>query len=743
MTRDFTGSPLEVWAGLECTLNRVGDRQHDQLALAGHYGRLDDLDRLAELGVRTIRYPVLWERVAGAAAPVTRWEQPDAALRRLRELGIEPIVGLVHHGSGPLHTNLLDDAFAEGLAAFAGSVAARYPWVTRFTPVNEPLTTARFSALYGVWYPHARDPRSFWRALLNQVRATRLAMRAIRAVTSAAELVQTEDLGFTHATPALQYQANFENERRWLTFDLLTGRVRPGHPMHDYALHCGVRADEIARAVDDGCEPAVIGINHYLTSERWLDERLDRFPGHTHGGNGRDRYADVEAVRVAEACLMGPRRLMQQTWERYGLPIAITEVHLGCTREQQLRWLDETWRASLDLRSHGVDLRAVTAWAALGTQDWSSLVTRLDGRYEPGLFDVRSPTPRPTALAAMTRALASEGSCTHPALESPGWWRCTGRVAYGPGATGDDESFNGTGTDARPILVTGARGTLGSAVLRLCRERGLAGVGSTRDQLDIADRDAVRRVLDELRPWAVINAAGYVRVDDAEREPDAAHRENVIGAVALAEACAERGLPFVTYSSDLVFDGAGHAARPYVETDPVSPLGVYGATKAEAEARVLAVHSGALVVRTAAFFGPWDEWNFVTVTLRSLAAGVPVTAAGDLVVSPTYVPDLVHTTLDLMIDGERGIWHLANRGAVTWAELARRAACMTGLDESLVQECPSRELGLESARPAYAALDSVRGSLMPSLDDALARYTRSGAWTRPSSHGGSLAFAGT
>jgi dTDP-4-dehydrorhamnose reductase len=343
----------------------------------------------------------------------------------------------------------------------------------------------------------------------------------------------------------------------------------------------------------------------------------------------------------------------------------------------------------------------------------------------------------------MTRALASEGSCTHPALESPGWWRCTGRVAYGPGATGDDESFNGTGTDARPILVTGARGTLGSAVLRLCRERGLAGVGSTRDQLDIADRDAVRRVLDELRPWAVINAAGYVRVDDAEREPDAAHRENVIGAVALAEACAERGLPFVTYSSDLVFDGAGHAARPYVETDPVSPLGVYGATKAEAEARVLAVHSGALVVRTAAFFGPWDEWNFVTVTLRSLVAGVPVTAAGDLVVSPTYVPDLVHTTLDLLIDGERGIWHLANRGAVTWAELARRAACMASLDESLVQECPSCELGLESARPAYAALDSVRGSLMPSLDDALARYTRSGAWTRPSSHGGSLAFAGT
>jgi dTDP-4-dehydrorhamnose reductase len=739
-TRDLAPSPLEVWAGLECTLNRVGDRQHDQLALAGHYGRLDDLDRLAELGVRTVRYPVLWEHVTRATTPVVRWTHADAALRRLRELGIEPIVGLVHHGSGPLHTNLLDDGFAEGLATFAGSVAARYPWVTRFTPVNEPLTTARFSALYGLWYPHARDASAFWRALLNQIRATRLAMRAIRAVTPAAELVQTEDLGFTHSTPALQYQADFENERRWLTVDLLTGRVRPGHPMYEYALHSGVCAGEIARAVEDGCEPAIIGINHYLTSERWLDDRLGHFPEHVHGGNGRDRYADVEAVRVAEACLTGPRRLLQQTWERYGLPVAVTEVHLGCTREQQLRWLHEVWRAALDARDVGVDVRAVTAWAALGTQDWSSLVTRLDGHYEPGLFDVRAPTPRPTALAAMTRALALHGSCAHPALDSPGWWHCAERVAYGPCADGSSGASRETGTHERPVLVTGARGTLGSAVLRLCRERGLACVGTTREVLDIADPEAAHRALDDIRPWAVINAAGYVRVDDAERDHETAHRENVVGAVALAEACAARGISFVTYSSDLVFDGVARAGQPYLETDRPAPLGVYGATKAEAEARVLATHPAALVVRTAAFFGPWDEWNFITLSLRSLASGVPVVAAGDLVVSPTYVPDLVHATLDLMIDGERGIWHLANRGAVTWAELARRAACMTGADGSLVQECASRELGLSAARPAYSALESMRGSPMPTLDDALARYARSRAWANSSLDGASLAL---
>lgn len=731
MTREAARPPLEVWAGFECTLNRVGDRQHDQLALTGHYGRTEDLERIAELGVRTVRYPILWEHVAGAPTAAGRWAHADAAMRRLRELGIEPIVGLVHHGSGPLHTNLLDDGFAEGLAEFATSVARRYPWVRRFTPVNEPLTTARFSALYGAWYPHARDARSFWRATLNQIRATRLSMSAIRAVTPAARLVQTEDLGVTHATPRLRYQADFENERRWLTFDLLTGRVQPGHAMHEHALYCGMSHDDIARAVGDGCVPDIIGINHYVTSERWLDERLDRYPENTHGGNGRDHYADVEAVRVAEATLMGPRRLLQQAWERYGLPVAVTEAHLGCTREQQLRWLREVWQAATDARAHGVDVIAVTAWAALGTRDWNSLVTRLDGHYEPGLFDVRAPSPRRTALASMTRALAFGEPVAHPALESPGWWRCPERAAYGcPSEDWPLPDSDGR-PSARPILVTGARGTLGSAFVRLCGERGLACVGTGRERLDVTDERAVARALDELAPWAVINAAGHVRVDDAEREPHAAHRANVLGAETLARACAVRGIPYVLFSSDLVFDGAGRTNRPYVETDPVSPRNVYGATKAAAETRVLDVHRDSLVIRTAAFVGPWDDWNFVTLALRSLAAGVPFDAAGDLVVSPTYVPDLVHAALDLLIDGERGIWHLANRGAVSWAGLARRVACMAGVDESLVRECSHRELGLVAPRPAFAALDSARGSLMPSLDDALRRYVATRAWTRP------------
>ena len=258
--------PLEMWAGIECTVNRVGDAHFDQLARSGHDARLTDLDLFAGLGVRVVRYPVLWERTAPDGPERADWSWPDERLGRLRELGMEPIVGLVHHGSGPLGTSLLDPSFPEGLARFARAVAERYPWVESYTPVNEPLTTARFSALYGHWYPHARDDRSFLQTLLTQCRAVVLAMRAIREVNPAARLVQTDDLGKTFGTATLSYQVEFENERRWLTFDLLCGRLGAEHPLWPRLLAAGVEQHDLEWFLANPCPPDVLGINHYLSS---------------------------------------------------------------------------------------------------------------------------------------------------------------------------------------------------------------------------------------------------------------------------------------------------------------------------------------------------------------------------------------------------------------------------------------------------------------------------------------------
>jgi dTDP-4-dehydrorhamnose reductase len=715
---------------VECTVNRVGDRYFDQLRRGGHWERLEDLDLLAALGLRALRYPVLWELTAPDGPETADWRWPDARLARLRELGVRPIVGLLHHGSGPRHTSLVDPALPEQLARFARAVAERYPWVEDFTPVNEPLTTARFSALYGHWYPHGRDHSTFARALVVQCRAVALAMRAIREVTPRARLVQTEDMGRTYSTPHLAYQAEFENHRRWLSLDLLCGRIDSRHPLWKHLLDWGISERELGEFLDDPTPPDVVGMNYYITSDRLLDERMSHYPAWSHGGNHRDRYADVHVAGVWRDAIAGHRAILASAWERYRLPVAFTEVHLGCTREDQLRWLDEAWEACCSLRAEGADVRALTVWSLFGAYDWNTLVTAERGFYEPGAFDLRASRPRPTALARMTRELATRGRFEHPVLATPGWWRREERPApdfatslHGPGAVAPEGMGSRDGCarcDARPLLITGATGTLGRTFARLCRARGLAFRLLSRQEMDIASPESVARALDTYQPWAVINAAGYVRVDDAEADVERCFRENALGPEVLATACEALGLGFVTFSSDLVFGGG--RAEPYVERDAVRPLNVYGRSKVEAERRVLARMPSALVVRTGAFFGPWDRHNFVTLALAALARGERFAAADDAVVSPTYVPDLVQSCLDLLLDEERGVWHLVNDGEVTWAELARQAATLVGLDPLRVHGQPMASFGLVAARPRFSALASERGRVMPSLGSALDRY---------------------
>lgn len=726
-------SALELWGGVECTVNRVGDTWFDQFDLSGHHRRSDDLERFASLGVRALRYPVLWERVAAKGLGSADWTWTDQRLVRLASLGIRPVVGLVHHGSGPAGTHLLDSRFATGLARFARAVAERYPEVRDYTPINEPLTTARFSALYGHWYPHARDTASFLRALLHQVQATVLAMRAIREVTPTARLIQTEDACRVWGTPALAKQVEYENARRWLSLDLLCGRVVPGHDLYDHLLQHGILADELEELAQSPCPPDVVGLNYYLTSDRFLDDRLDAYPSGLHGGNGTQQYADVEAVRTRSEGIAGHEAILQEAWERYRLPVAITEAHLGGTRDEQLRWFAEAWQAAQRVREDGVDVRAVTAWSLLGAFDWQCLLTRRAGTYESGVFDLRGSEPRPTALASMLRAFGRGQAWDHPVLDVPGWWRRPQRLLYPVEPSGRTAEEPVEPSESQPVveseesarlgrhlLIIGATGTLGQAFARICDLRGLPHRLVGRADVDIAEPSSVARALDRWQPWALINTAGYVRVDEAEADRHRCTRDNALGPAVLAAACAARGIRLVTFSSDLVFDG--RQSRPYLEHDDPRPLNLYGRTKAEAERRVQAAWDGALVVRTSAFFGPWDQHNFVTQVLDRLRRGETVHAPEDLVVSPTYVPDLVHACLDLLIDGAAGLWHLANPGEVTWHELGRRTAHVAGLDPHRVIPCRARDMGWHAPRPPYSALGSSRGVLLPDLDESLRRY---------------------
>jgi dTDP-4-dehydrorhamnose reductase len=733
---------LELWGGTECTVNRVGADYIDQTVRTGHQARLDDLDRIASLGVRAVRYPVLWERVAPSGLGQADWAWTDQRLARLRQLKLRPIAGLVHHGSGPRDTSLLDPQFPHRLATYARAVAERYPWLLDYTPINEPLTTARFSALYGHWYPHRRNDLAFAEALLNECRGVVEAMAAIREVNPEARLIQTDDLGKTYSTPRLAYQAAFENERRWLSWDLLCGVVDAAHPMWSYLRWLGVEEPTLAWFLEHPCPPDVLGVNYYLTSERVLDESQEHYPEDRRGGNGRDDYADMEAARVRAEGIGGWALVLREAWQRYHLPLAVTEVHLGSTRDEQLRWLFEAWQACAHLRIEGVDVRALTVWSLFGAFDWNHLVTCGHDHYEPGAFDVRGPRPRPTALARLTRQLATSSTSDEPVLDTPGFWRRPERLwmrplwteAPAPRAV-QVRRTRLARSEPRRLLINGATGTLGHAFARVCDKRGLAYQLLSRQDMDIAEPASVAAALERWQPWAVINTAGYVRVDDAETDIERCLRENTQGPVVLAQASARRGVRMVTFSSDLVFDGM--SSVPYVESDAVGPLNVYGFSKADAERRVLEADPSALVVRTSAFFGPWDVHNFVYLALRSLAAGEEVVAADDALVSPTYVPDLAHATLDLLIDHEAGVWHLANVGCLSWVDLAAMAARRAGLPTRRLVPRRTAALHLAARRPAMSVLGSERGRLMPDLEDALERFfIDSGrAWREPSSFG--------
>jgi dTDP-4-dehydrorhamnose reductase len=327
----------------------------------------------------------------------------------------------------------------------------------------------------------------------------------------------------------------------------------------------------------------------------------------------------------------------------------------------------------------------------------------------------------------MTRMLAdlAAGAEPHPAARGQGWWRRDVRLEFQPTSLvanppPPERHFDPEPAPTAPILIAGATGTLGQALARACRLRGLPYLLTDRRQMPLADPDAIAAVMALHRPWAVINAAGWVRVDDAELDPDGCRQANTVGAVNLARAALGAGAHYTSFSSDLVF--GGQLERPYVESDATRPLNVYGQTKEAAEKQVLALAGQALMVRTAAFFSADDPYNFAAEVTRQLTAGRPLRAAADLVMTPTYVPDLCHAVLDLVIDGETGLWHLSNGEAVTWADFGQALADTLGLDRRLIRPALASELGWRARRPQKAPLATERGRRLPDLRQAIEHY---------------------
>jgi dTDP-4-dehydrorhamnose reductase len=276
-------------------------------------------------------------------------------------------------------------------------------------------------------------------------------------------------------------------------------------------------------------------------------------------------------------------------------------------------------------------------------------------------------------------------------------------------------------------VVLGSAGQLGRD---LCPRLPGEVVPLTRAQADLNKPDALRSLLEELRPDVVVNCAAYNFVDKAEGEPDAAFAVNAWGVRALATICRELGCVLVHFSTDYVFGLDAKRASPYAESDAPGPVSIYGLSKLAGEYLVRAICPKHFVIRTCGLYGVWGSGgkggNFVETMLRLASQGKPLRVVADQVCTPSYTVDVATATAALIQTDNFGLYHVTNSGSCSWHESARTVFELAGMNADLTA-ITSREFGAAAHRPVYSvlAIDKYAAlgfSRLRSWQEALAAY---------------------
>ncbi|MBO9709800.1 MAG: dTDP-4-dehydrorhamnose reductase [Caulobacter sp.] len=261
-----------------------------------------------------------------------------------------------------------------------------------------------------------------------------------------------------------------------------------------------------------------------------------------------------------------------------------------------------------------------------------------------------------------------------------------------------------------PILIFGRNGQVARELALLAESNGRVMTFAGRETLDLTDHGSIEGLIAAVAPSAVINAAAYTAVDRAESEADAAYFLNRDAPAAMARACAARGLPFVHFSTDYVFDGA--LGRPYTETDPVGPTSVYGSSKLAGEQAVSAAGGLAATLRTSWVYSRHGA-NFVKTMLRLAADRDELSIVADQLGRPTWARDCAEAAL-LTADALAatpslsGVYHLSGAGDATWADLASAVfdiSAARGGVSARVKRITTADYPTPAKRPANSCLD--------------------------------------
>jgi dTDP-4-dehydrorhamnose reductase len=250
------------------------------------------------------------------------------------------------------------------------------------------------------------------------------------------------------------------------------------------------------------------------------------------------------------------------------------------------------------------------------------------------------------------------------------------------------------------ILLTGRNGQVGWELEKALRPLGTV-VATDRSNLDLANSDAIRSVIREVKPHLVVNAAAYTAVDKAEAEPELAMQINGVAPGVMAEEIKPLGALLVHYSTDYVFDG--RSSRPYTEDDPPNPLSSYGRSKLEGEERILATGCRCLVLRTSWVYGARGKNFYLTIASKA-AAGDVLRVVNDQHGVPTTSSFLAQYTVELLHKQASGLLNLVPSGETTWFEFACEIVRLSG-SRSTVEPITSEQFPTAARRPRRSVLD--------------------------------------
>jgi dTDP-4-dehydrorhamnose reductase len=262
----------------------------------------------------------------------------------------------------------------------------------------------------------------------------------------------------------------------------------------------------------------------------------------------------------------------------------------------------------------------------------------------------------------------------------------------------------------KTILVTGSNGQLGWELGQLAAAYPVFKfVFVDRSQLDLAFPDTFENIIQTIAPDCIVNTAAYTAVDKSETEKDLSYTVNATAVHALASICKNLAIPFITYSTDYVFNG--EAAVPYATTTKIDPVNYYGSTKAAGESMAMEAYEKTIIIRTSWVFSSHGN-NFVKTMMRLMKERAQLNIVADQKGRPTYAKDLAMVTIKMIeaINAGKtmnGVYHFANQGETTWFDFASKIKAIAGLDCAL-NPIETKDFPTPAKRPAYSVLDTSK-----------------------------------